>query len=284
MESKFVNLNGVRFNFGEGAANGPRLAFLPGFPRYWTEYEPLIRELEPHYHVFALSMRGQGRSEWAPPYTISSYIADTTAFLREVVGPSAFGLAHSAGAWFGLAAANDFPEFFKGFISIDQPLDPEDHLIAHGKDTSAVKEMLDAMRSAADVDQLQARLTELRAPDDMSAEELREEAVHLSHIDPETFAPWSEGLENWICVPELQRWPGKYRAPILFLDGDPNQGSMLSAKAVSYNLSHYPWAKRVELKGLDHVMGLRSDPLRAVVEIRRFFDGLARQSGCTGGH
>ena len=211
MESKFVEINGVRLNYGEGAGNGPRLVFLPGFPRYWTEYRPVLDALEPQYHLFALSMRGQGRSERSPPYTISSYIDDTAVFLREVVGRSALGIGHSAGAWFGLAAANDDPDLFSAFVSIDQPLDPADHVIAHGADTSSVQRMLDAMRAASGVEDLRLRLAALPAAgggtwaDEMSVRELGDRAAHLAGIDPETFAPWAEGIEEWLLVPELQR-------------------------------------------------------------------------------
>lgn len=281
MESKFVEINGVRLNYGEGARNGPRLVFLPGFPRYWSEYRPVLDALEPQYHLFALSMRGQGRSERSPPYTISSYIDDTAVFLREVVGRSALGIGHSAGAWFGLAAANDDPDLFSAFISIDQPLDPADHVIAHGTDTSSVRRMLDAMRNAAGVEDLKAGLAALPAAgggtwaDEMSVRELDERAAHLAEVDPETFAPWAKGIEEWLLVPELQRWPGRYRGPLLFLDGDPVAGSMLTEQAVRYNRARYPWAERVELTGHDHIMGLRDAPGRAVSEIRRFFDRIA---------
>jgi pimeloyl-ACP methyl ester carboxylesterase len=226
-------------------------------------------------------MRGQGRSQWAPPYTIASYVDDTTAFLREVVGPAAYGVAHSAGAWFGLAAANDFPDIFSAFVSIDQPLDPKDHILAHGTDTSSIERLLAVMLAAVDVEDLQLRLSKLSTQDgrtwadDMTKEELHGRAVHLRELDPETFAPWANGLERWIDIPELRRWPGRYRAPVLFLDGDPEAGSMLTAKAVRYNLARYPWAERVELRGHDHVMGLRDNPEAAVSEIRRFFDNLS---------
>jgi len=281
MDSKFVEFDGVRLNYGEGRPNGRRLVFLPGFPRYWSEYRPLLDMLEPHYHLFALSMRGQGLSQRAPPYTIASYIADTVAFLRGVVGSGALGVGHSAGAWFGLAAANDFPDLFSAFVAIDQPFNPEDHIIAHGKDTSSVRQLLQALRGAGDANDLQKRLAALPTPagrtwaDEMDAEKLRQRARHLSQIDPETFAPWADGLENWIMVPELQRWPGRYQAPLLFLDGDPDAGSMLSADAVQYNRACYPWAQRVELKDHDHIMGLRSAPQPSVAQIRLFFDGLS---------
>jgi len=280
MRTEWVDVNEIRLNFGEGPANGQRLVLLPGFPRHWEEYLPLLEALESHYHVFALSMRGQGLSQRAPPYTISSYIQDTVAFLQNVVGPAAFGVGHSAGAWFGLAAANDFPDLFSAFVSIDQPLDPEDHLLAHGTDTSSVENTLNAMRAAVDVDDLQARLAMLPTSnggvlaDEISEAELKARAVHLIKIDPETFAPWAKGLEKWILVPELQRWPGSYKAPLLFLDGDPTEGSMLTEAAVNYNLARYPWAERIELKKYDHVMRLRDAPHQAVAEIRRFFDSL----------
>ena len=38
MESKFIDVNSVRLNYGEGQPNGPTLVFLHGFPGAWTEH------------------------------------------------------------------------------------------------------------------------------------------------------------------------------------------------------------------------------------------------------
>jgi hypothetical protein len=104
------------------------------------------------------------------------------------------------------------------------------------------------------------------------------DGYHLTNtsaaIDAAIDAWVNDDLAVWIGIPELKAWPGAYRNPVLFLDGDPDAGSLVSAEAAAYNLGHYPWARRVEMKRLDHSLGLWDDPGLVVDEIRRFFDGL----------
>lgn len=191
------------------------------------------------------------------------------------------GVGHSAGSWFGLAAATKDPALFSAFVSLDQPLNPDVHIAYHTNRIAIVKAMAAAMREAADVNDLSRRLAQVPASkggtfgDLFSEEELAEDAASLSTHDPAIFDAWvNDELATWIDIPELKTWPGTYRNPLLFLDGDPEAGSLVSAEGAAYNLECYPWAERVEIKGLDHGLGLWDDPGPVVDVIRRFFDNL----------
>lgn len=53
-------------------------------------------------------------------------------------------------------------------------------------------------------------------------EESAEEAASLAANDPAIFDAWAnDDPAAWIDKPELKAWPGAYRDPVLFLDGDP---------------------------------------------------------------
>jgi pimeloyl-ACP methyl ester carboxylesterase len=197
------------------------------------------------------------------------------------VEPPVLGVGHSAGSWFGLAAAASDPSLFSAFVSLDQPLNPEVHLVFHAGRIGTVKAMAAAMRAAADVDDLSRRLARIPTSagvtwgDLFSEAELAEEAAGLKPHDPAIFDAWvHEELDALIDIPELKAWPGGYRNPVLFLDGDPEAGSLVSAEGAAYNLERYPWAQRVEMNGRDHSLGLGVDPGPVVDEIRRFFDNL----------
>lgn len=276
----------MRLDYGVGPPNGPVLVFLHGFPGAWPEYEPVYRLLLPHYHLIAPTMRGMGSSARAAPYRIADWIADAGRFIREIVGPGVVGVGHSAGSWFGLGAAVDDPDLFSAFVSLDQPLDPQVHVQYHQGRRAGVVAMAEAMRRASDVDDLRIRLAAVPASaggtwgDLLSDEELAAQARDLWAHDPEIFASWvDDGLESFILVPELQRWPGSYRNPLLFIDGDPEAGSLVSAAGAEYNLERYPWAMRVEMAGRDHNLGLWDDPGPVVEEIRRFFGELNQAGG-----
>jgi len=278
VESKFVDLGSMRLHYGEGAPNGPKLVFLTGFPETWDRWSSVHEILEPRYHLFSPTYRGMGQSGRANAYPIAPYIEDVRAFLREVVAGPAFGLGHSAGAWFGLAAAGQDPTAFAGFVSVDQPLDPRAHVRFYGNRTATIVAMTRAMREAKSATQLASLLATVPASaggvlgDHLRPSELAEEASSLRRFDPEIFGPWADyGLESWIVIHELDAWPGAYRNPLLFVDGEPGAGSMLDAAAIEYNLERYPWAERVELTGQDHSMGLADNPAPVLEHVQQFF-------------
>jgi len=281
MESKFIEINGVRLNYGEGPPNGPALVFLHGFPGAWTEHFPVYELLEGHYHLFAPTCRGMGQSQWASPYSISQCIEDVGSFIRAVMEPPVLGIGHSAGSWFGLAAAASHPGLFSAFVSLDQPLNPEVHLAYNTGRIGTIKAMAAALRAASDVVDLGRRLARIPASaggtwgDFLSEAELAQEAALLKPHDPAIFDAWvHDSLEAFIDIPELKSWPGGYRNPVLFLDADPDAGSLVTAQAAAYNLKRYPWAQRVEMEGRDHSLGLDGEPGPVVDQIRRFFDNL----------
>lgn len=281
MESKFVEINGVGINYGEGPANGPALVFLHGFPGAWTEYAPVHELLQQHYHLFAPTYRGMGQSQWSDSYSIPQWIDDVGRFVHAVVQPPVLGVGHSAGSWFGLAAANTDPALFSAFVSLDQPLNPEVHIAYNANRFPTVKATVVAMQTAKDIDDLSRKLAQVPVwtgetyGDLYSEEELAQTAADLSGHDPAIFDPWvKDELVSWIDVPELKAWPGAYRDPVLFVDGDPDAGSLVSVEGAVYNMERYPWARHIELKGMDHGLGLWDDPGPVVKEIRRFFDDL----------
>ncbi len=273
-----IRVDGRSIDFGEGPDNGPPLVFLHGFPGAWDGYRAVYPLLVDGFHVLAPTLRGMGKSSRAPTYTMSGWIDDVEAFIRHACRPPVYGVGHSAGAWFGLAAAARAPELFSGFASLDQPLDPEDHLIYHEGRQPTITAMVAAMRQARNVDHLADLFGELPASsggtwaDHLTAEEIREEAEEMKEHDPEILGAWADrSLEEFILVPELQVWPGGYRGPVMFIDGDPEAGSMVTPRAAHYNMAKYPWASQVRFEGRDHSLGLYTDPAPVVDEIRRFF-------------
>lgn len=281
MESKFVDINGIRLNYGEGPPNGPLLVFLNGFPGAWTEHGAVYKLLEPYYRVIAPTHRGLGQSEWSDSYWVRQWIDDVSAFIHATTETPVLGVGHSAGSWFGLAAANSDPGLFSAFVSLDRPLNPDVHITYHTPRIPTVKATAAAMRRAVDVDDLARRLADVRVStggtygDLYSEEDLADYAAELSTSDPAIFNAWvNDDLASLIDVPEVKAWPGAYRNPLLFLDGDPKAGSLLSAEGTAYNMARYPWARRLEMPGMDHGLGLWDDPGPVVQEIHNFFGSL----------
>src|SRR5215470_5049726 len=88
----------LRLNYAEGPAHGPPLVVLHGGAGRWQYSERFLELLADRWHVFAPDFRGHGKSGRVPgAYRLDDYVADTEAFLRQVVRAPAVVFGHSLG-------------------------------------------------------------------------------------------------------------------------------------------------------------------------------------------
>ena len=98
LEEKTFDAGEVRLNYAEGQDNGPPLVLLHGLGRRWQVFLPLIPSLVLRWQVYALDLRGHGKSAHVPHgYRGTQYSADVTQFLREKVKEPTVLLGHSLG-------------------------------------------------------------------------------------------------------------------------------------------------------------------------------------------
>src|SRR6185295_17140810 len=78
-----IEMNYVR----AGAAASPALVLVPGQTESWWGYERALPRLAEHFEVFAVDLRGQGRSTRTPGrYTLDNMGDDLVRFVDVVVG------------------------------------------------------------------------------------------------------------------------------------------------------------------------------------------------------
>lgn len=82
-----VDLGEVRMNYASaGDAESPALLLIPGQSESWWGYEQVMPLLAAHFQVFAVDLRGQGRSTWTPGrYTIDNMGNDLVRFIDIVI-------------------------------------------------------------------------------------------------------------------------------------------------------------------------------------------------------
>ena len=99
-----VDLGEVRVNHAVlGDPDATPLVLVPGQSDSWWSYETVMPALAERFRVFAVDLRGQGRSTWTPGrYTLDLIAGDVQRFLDVVVGRPAVVAGHSSG---GLVAA-----------------------------------------------------------------------------------------------------------------------------------------------------------------------------------
>ncbi|MEU7579877.1 alpha/beta fold hydrolase [Streptomyces sp. NPDC041068] len=122
---QLVDLGEIRMNYvAEGDPGSPALLLIPAQGESWWGYEEAIGLLGSAFQVFAIDLRGQGRSTWTPGrYNLNTWGRDVANFLDLVVQRPAIVAGNSSGgviaAWL---AAYAKPGQVRGVVLEDPPL------------------------------------------------------------------------------------------------------------------------------------------------------------------
>lgn len=120
-----VDLGEIRMNYATaGDPSKPALLLIPGQSESWWGYEQAMHLLAEHFQVWAVDLRGQGRSTWTPGrYTLDNIGSDLVRFLSVVVRRPAVVSGLSSGgvlsAWLSAYAMHGQ---VRGSIYEDPPL------------------------------------------------------------------------------------------------------------------------------------------------------------------
>ncbi len=106
-----VDLGEIRMNYAAlGDPSSPPLLLIPAQTESWWGYEQAMRLLADTFQVFAVDLRGQGRSTWTPGrYTLDVFGGDLVRFIDRVIGRPTIVSGLSSGgtiaAWLSAYAA-----------------------------------------------------------------------------------------------------------------------------------------------------------------------------------
>ncbi len=124
-EEKTAELGEVSMNYAEaGTADKPALLLIPGQTESWWGYEAAMTLLAADFHVFAVDLRGQGRSTWTPGrYTLDNFGNDLVRFIATVIKrPVVTSGCSSGGVISAWLAAYAMPGQVRGAVLEDPPL------------------------------------------------------------------------------------------------------------------------------------------------------------------
>jgi len=122
---QIVDLGEVRMNYvTTGASDLPALLLLPAQTDSWWSYQEALPLLAGHFQVYAVDLRGQGRSTWTPGrYTLDNMGNDLVRFIDLIIGRPAIVSGNSSGgvlaAWLSAFAT---PGQVRGTVLEDAPV------------------------------------------------------------------------------------------------------------------------------------------------------------------
>ena len=87
VQDQTFDTGAVTINYVAGPTGGPPLVLLHGITGWWQSWLPVMPDLALRWRLFALDLRGHGRSgRAAGAYALVDYADDVIAFLRQVTG------------------------------------------------------------------------------------------------------------------------------------------------------------------------------------------------------
>ncbi|OGY21490.1 MAG: hydrolase [Candidatus Woykebacteria bacterium GWB1_45_5] len=117
------NTGEVTLHYAVGPANGWPLVLIPAQAMPWESYQRVLPELSKHFRVFAIDVRGHGKSSWTPgAYTFNNIGQDLKTFLKEVVSEPAIISGNSSGGLVAVWLAVYAPELVRAIVPEDPPL------------------------------------------------------------------------------------------------------------------------------------------------------------------
>lgn len=120
-----VDLGEVSLNYAVAGDPGrPAVLLIPEQSGSWWGYEEAMRLLSDDFQVYAVDLRGQGRSTWTPRrYSLDTFGNDLVRFIALVIGRPVVVAGNSSGgviaAWL---AAYAMPGQIRGALLEDPPL------------------------------------------------------------------------------------------------------------------------------------------------------------------
>jgi pimeloyl-ACP methyl ester carboxylesterase len=123
-DEKTVDLGEVVMNYAEaGSHANPPLLLIPGQTESWWGYEKAMPLLAKDFHVFAVDLRGQGRSTWTPRrYTLDNMGNDLVRFIATVIRrPVVTSGCSSGGLLSAWLSAFAMPGQLRGAVYEDPP-------------------------------------------------------------------------------------------------------------------------------------------------------------------
>ena len=113
----------IRLNYVVGPNNGPALVLIAAQMGIWETYAQNLVPLSQAFQVYAVDVRGHGKSSWMTgDYSWRSIGRDMTAFMERVVQQPAAVSGNSSGGLIGLWLAANLPACVSGLVLEDAPV------------------------------------------------------------------------------------------------------------------------------------------------------------------
>ena len=275
-ESTF-NTGLVNLNYSEGKPSGPPLLLLHGGANRWQSFLPIIPELENEWHIYALDLRGHGKSDRSTDkgYKIEDYVSDVLAFITSHINEPPIIFGHSLGGMIGIMLAAYNTSLVKALIIGDSTIS-----IEALKETSN-SNMTVLLRDLAKSKSIEYTISQLKKmPVPVPKQKgmvplcriLGEDnplfhfiAEGINQCDSETLSSAIERFDETYGKYKLDKILPMIQCPVLLIQGNPELGGLMRDQDVKIALNLLPKAKHIKLLNIGHtIMFNREEVINAI--------------------
>lgn len=274
MKEQQFDTGALKLNFIETANEGLPLLLLHGGSSRWQTFSSIIPDLEKYSRVYALDLRGHGKSDRGDDYRIQSYVEDIATFIEEHIQKPTVVFGHSLGGMIGAVLAAEHPDLVKGLIIGDSPFNSD---VLKSDDNSHVerwKEMIEQEMSAEEITEelKNGEVFDSEKGKNVKAREFYGEndpyfdfmGVSLFQNDPVMLDAVTKKVDENFVDYKMEKLFPKIKCPVLVLQGDPNHGGLITDKEIQKAKDLLPSASYYKCKKIGH--GLYLEDKDQIVE------------------
>ena len=268
MQEQTIVVNGIELNYVEGEANGRPLILIHGGSARWQAFENIIPELSTNHHIFALDLRGHGKSgRAAGQYAVADYARDIIAFIRARRVEPPILLGHSLGGIAALMVAAQMPHQLTAVLVGDSPLTASTWRTVLENGRAGLIAWRDLSALPYTVEQLYeaAKDSPVTHPEDGRSVPIRdifgEEngvydwiANNLYYQDPDVLTILIEEYDRAAAGYEMEQLLPAIDCSVLLLQADPETGGLMTDAEVAAAMKLLRQPTHVKLTGISHVL------------------------------
>ncbi len=257
-EEKIFNANSIKLNYLDaGVSSAEPLVMLHGGAWCWQEYLSLIPSLAQRWHIYALDLRGNGRSGWVPEtYRLQDFVEDNTQFLGRLNMPAIL-VGHSIGGVIALMLTARCPGSVKALIIEDSPLTLDNYrrIIDSSRDMFGL--WLHLKMSAHSEQELALALANAyKDYPGVTSAWILFFAGCLWQLDPTFFNTLLNDFDGFTSGYDYQRILAMIDCPVLFLHGETRLGAVMTDEEISWLRENFSNVKCALIDGVGHLLHL----------------------------
>ncbi len=256
-KEKTFDTGELPIRYYEGGSGAP-LVLLHGLTSNKSAWRPLLPALEAQYRVYALDMRGHGKSGRAPDnhYRNSDYARDVIAFLKHLGAPVIL-MGQSLGALVAIVTASQYASGVRALILLDPPLFSFRAAVQLEPQRLAWMSMVaSAMQGNPSFDTIVTRLR--AAMPDASDDQIIGTAHYIAGVAPGA-AEAALHDEIWQGT-DLAQALQQINCTTLLIHGDWDSGAVVHPEDVEKFRANCPAARIVRIPGAAHELNMQEQP------------------------